>query len=100
MKNTKNYLYTRFYIQTNGALAANKEQYHETKRINLLRARERGGRDGNGVSFVTKPEDKQNTKIKPVKSRRQKSQNTKKRVKAFKDSAEAQAYRWFAVTGE
>ena len=66
-------------------LAANKEQYHETKRINLLRARERGGRDGNGVSFVTKPEDKQNTKIKPVKSRRQKSQNTKKRVKALKN---------------
>ena len=32
-----------------------------------------------------KHEDKQNTKIKPVKSRRQKSQNTKKRVKALKN---------------
>ena len=96
----KSYLYTSFYIETNVASAASKEQYHETKRIILWRARERRGRDGNGVSFVTKPEDKQNTKIKPVKSRRQKSQNMKKRVKALKDFVEARAYHWFAVNGE
>ena len=35
-----------------------------------------------------------------MKSRRQKSQNMKKRVKALRDSVEAQAYHWFAVTGE